>query len=361
MSDCDDDSDEENCFFTACPTGRFRCKNHRCVPVSSLCDGYDHCGDGSDEDKHVCKKHGLCPFSQFTCRNSRCITKKLHCDGFDDCGDNSDEIECETSACKWDTCTQICAEVERDKAICKCVDGYIKHGNETCEAVDKFRAELIIADEAELKLMTPYKTAQSGVDETKLLATAPGYKIGAVDIWNDGTKVHAFWTDHQNKRVQSMVVSNNRSERSVSIAKTVLSNLHDPRGISIDWIAKRIYLTDGNRLLVSTLDGSHVYTVVTGKLKQPRDIVVVPTHGKMFWGDWGPSPRIETADMDGYNRKELINTRIIWPTGLAVDYTTNRLYWADPKLMIIESVLFDGTERHIVKDFQKRKLLFRYQ
>lgn len=233
----------------------------------------------------------------------------------------------------------------------------MRYGNQTCEPQEKFRAELIIAAEAELKLMNPYKTADSGVDESKLLATAPGYKIDAVDIWSDGAKVHAFWTDHQNKRVQSMVINNNRSERSPTAARTVLTNLHDPRGISLDWIAKRIYITDGNRVIVSSLNGSHVYTVITGKLNQPRDIVVAPEHGVMFWGDWGPSPRIESADMDGYNRKELINTRIIWPTGLAVDYTTNRLYWADPKMMTVESVLFDGTQRHIVKHFENGKLV----
>lgn len=215
----------------------------------------------------------------------------------------------------------------------------------------KFYAELVIAAEAELKLMAPYKTAEFGVDETKLL-TAPGYKIDAVDIWSDGVKATAYWTDHQNKRIQSMAVNNNRTERSLmTVPKTILSNLQDPRGISLDWIAKRIYVTDGNRILASTLNGSLVYTLITGKLNQPRDIVVVSSKGVMFWCDWGPAPRIETADMDGYKRKTLVSERILWPTGLAVDYATNRLYWADPKAMTIETVLFDGTKRHIVKHF----------
>lgn len=358
QNDCEDGSDEENCFFTACPMGRFKCKNHRCVPITDLCDGFDQCADGSDEDRHICKRYGLCPHPQFTCQNGHCISNKLRCDGFNDCDDNSDETDCETSPCKWDTCPQICVEVNKDKAHCKCVEGYIRYDNKTCEPVEKFHAELVIAVEAELKLMDPYKTAEYGVHEIKRLATAPGYKIDAVDIWSNGTKVIAFWTDHQHKRVQSMVISNNRSERSISIAKTVLSNLQDPRGISLDWIARRIYITDGNRILVSTFNGSQVYTLITGKLNRPRDIVVISSKGIMFWADWGPSPRIETADMDGYKRKILVNSRIVWPTGLAVDYTTNRLYWADPKTMTIESVLFDGTKRHIVKHFINGELVF---
>lgn len=260
-------------------------------------------------------------------------------------------MECEMSACKWDTCSQICIEVKKGEVSCKCEEGYIRYDNITCEPLKKYNAELVIAAEAELKLMAPYKIAEYGVDETKLLATAPGYKIDSVDIWNDGTKFTAFWTDHQNKRVQSMVVNNVRTERSVSIAKTVLSSLQDPRGISLDWIAKRIYITDGNRIVASTLNGSHSYTLISGNFNQPRDIIVVSSHGILFWADWGPSPRIETAHMDGYKRKVLVNSRIIWPTGLAVDYTTNRLYWADPKTMTIETVLFDGTKRHVVKHF----------
>lgn len=358
QNDCEDGSDEENCFFTACPMGRFRCKNHRCVPLSALCDGYDQCSDGSDEDKHICKRYGLCPHNQFTCQNGHCVSSKLRCDGQTDCFDNSDEIDCETSACKWDTCPQMCVEERKGEAHCKCLEGYIHYDNQTCEPLNKYEAELVIAVEAELKLMDPYKSAEQGREEAKLLATAPGYKIDAVDIWEDGAKVIAYWTDHQNKRVQSMAVNNNRTERSLSVAKTILSNLHDPRGISMDWIAKRIYITDGNRILVSTLNGSHMYTLITGNLNQPRDIVVVSSQGLMFWTDWGPSPKIETAHMDGYKRKVLVNTQIIWPTGLAVDYSTNRLYWADPKTMTIETVSFNGTNRHVVKHFDSGKFSF---
>lgn len=37
-------------FFTDCFAGSdFLCRNHRCIPSQLNCDGFDHCGDNSDE------------------------------------------------------------------------------------------------------------------------------------------------------------------------------------------------------------------------------------------------------------------------------------------------------------------------
>lgn len=37
-------------FILACYVGsEFLCKNHKCIPIHLQCDGFDHCGDGSDE------------------------------------------------------------------------------------------------------------------------------------------------------------------------------------------------------------------------------------------------------------------------------------------------------------------------
>ena len=69
----------------------------------------------------------------------------------------------------------------------------------------------------------------------------------------------------------------------------------------------------------------------------------------MYWTDWGESPKIERAGMDGsLSRKVIINTNIYWPNGLTLDYDASKLFWADAKLSFIHSSNFDGSDRRVV-------------
>lgn len=44
----------------------------------------------------------------------------------------------------------------------------------------------------------------------------------------------------------------------------------------------------------------------------------------LFWTDWGHIAKIERANLDGSDRKVLINTDLGWPNGLTLDYDTRR-------------------------------------
>lgn len=80
--------------------------------------------------------------------------------------------------------------------------------------------------------------------------------------------------------------------------------------------------------------------------------------GYMYWSDWGTSPRIEKAGMDGTFRKVIIAQNLTWPNGLAIDHDTKRLYWTDGGLKTIEYCNYDGSGRRILIGIIT-KILFR--
>ncbi|XP_047741349.1 sortilin-related receptor, partial [Hyalella azteca] len=83
---CGDDSDERDC----CTGAHFVCANGSCIQKRWECEGWrNNCGDWSDE------KHCVCRSDQFKCANTgRCIDGALRCDGDNDCDDDSDERDC---------------------------------------------------------------------------------------------------------------------------------------------------------------------------------------------------------------------------------------------------------------------------
>ena len=68
----------------------------------------------------------------------------------------------------------------------------------------------------------------------------------------------------------------------------------------------------------------------------------------MYWTEWGASPVIGKAGLDGSQPSHLVDSDIIWPNGLALDYQARRLYWVDSGLDRMEYVGFDGQGRRVI-------------
>ena len=64
----------------------------------------------------------------------------------------------------------------------------------------------------------------------------------------------------------------------------------------------------------------------------------------MYWTDWG-WPRIQSAYMDGTNRKTIVRSNIRMPNGLTIDYTSDKLFWTDSYYHTVETANTDGSGR----------------
>ncbi|XP_054274081.1 low-density lipoprotein receptor-related protein 1-like [Macrosteles quadrilineatus] len=354
-NDCADGSDEAKslCASLPCMPGRFRCRNHKCVPKANVCDGVNHCGDGSDEEPVACQHANLCGAGDFHCARGHCISSKLRCDGNNDCGDNSDEVGCLKPPCVFGACPHTCQEYKKTFK-CVCAEGYqYNRVNNTCIALGE-PAVLMVASDSDLQFLNPYKSHESSVNQ---VSASPHHKMDAMDVlWaRQATKV--FWADHQEKKISSLLItmsSHTRVDRDAQPRepRVLINNLVEPRGLAVDWVAKRLYWVDAgaDTISVATLDGRMRRTLIKLALDQPHDIVVDPKSGMMIWSDWGVVSKIETCGMDGEGRRVLVDA-VNWPTGLAVDYPARRLYWADPKALTIDSILLDGRGRQLVHKF----------
>ena len=82
-------------------------------------------------------------------------------------------------------------------------------------------------------------------------------------------------------------------------------------------------------------------------LVRPRRIALHPLKGYMFWTDWGmKNPKIERSSLDGSQRLDLVNKTLLkgigWPNGIAIDYSSNLLYWTDAKIKQIFRMNLNG-------------------
>lgn len=81
----------------------------------------------------------------------------------------------------------------------------------------------------------------------------------------------------------------------------------------------------------------------------PRHLVVDPRNRYLYWADYGQTPKIERALLDGTNRTILVSSGIITPRGLALDWRTGYVYWVDDSLDMIARINPHGGETEIVR------------
>uniref|UniRef100_A0A8K9XGV9 EGF-like domain-containing protein n=1 Tax=Oncorhynchus mykiss TaxID=8022 RepID=A0A8K9XGV9_ONCMY len=364
--DCGDNSDEdtEMCAKLPCPPTRpHRCRNDRvCLRPDQVCNKVDDCGDTSDE-----KECGApCGKAEFTCSTQRCIPAQLQCDLFNDCGDGgSDEQDCK--ACKSNPCGEdaICNQTNTS-SICHCKSGFrrnLKTGQ--CEEINEclgfdMCAHYCTNTKGSYKCTCDrnFKEINGNciVKEDRVLYIANDTEIRSFVYPFNQSHGHKFLTRIEDNAQVSSSYAIQIPWKSSSFSRFHVyklsfslqcSDFRRPRDVSADWITGNIYWTDHSRIYsinVGQLRGPNCTRLITDIAGEPYAIAVNPARGMMYWTVIGDHSHIEESAMDGSMRRILLEKNLRRPTGLAIDYFNQRLYWADPELSEIGSVRLDGSD-----------------
>lgn len=164
-----------------------------------------------------------------------------------------------------------------------------------------------------------------------------------------------YWTDAKNNLIYQMNVDGKDAEPSILLK---LDETKRPHGIAIDVCRRKLYWTNANHLNPSiersSLDGSKYEVLIDTHLSMPSGIVVDQYSKRIYWVDDHPGIQfsVESANLDGTERKELTRKTYSVPFNLAVDESD--VFWTDVQqnaIWRISKNVSEGEEPQKVQNF----------
>ena len=212
-----------------------------------------------------------------------------------------------------------------------CIAGYERRDDKCVAGAGTKKMRLYFAHADKVQHVSP-----GGSDPQELLTTSAASGIDFHRV-----KDALFFTDTEKRKV---------FRRSFSASNTKLKDYAPPGSwvpvsVAIDWIGNNIYVVDslGQKIDVFDFEGVYYSIVVSSNLTSPVDIALDPTVGYMFVTD---NNRVVRANMDGTSLVPLVTDAVYKASGVALDLVTKRVYWSDILLDYIETVDYDGKNRH---------------
>ena len=111
-----------------------------------------------------------------------------------------------------------------------------------------------------------------------------------------------------------------------------------------DTLPVYMYWTDSgtDKIQRADLDGSNIKDIVTTGFGTPTSIAVDLVNSKMYWTDSG-TDKIQRANFNGSNIEDLVSTGLRTPAGIAVDLVNSKMYWTDSGTDKIQRANFNGS------------------
>ncbi|XP_053206741.1 low-density lipoprotein receptor-related protein 4-like [Panonychus citri] len=419
--DCKDGSDELDCDqvpmdHVTCPIGKYRCRNGRCIAEAYHCDGDNDCGDWSDEDK--CESKVECQSGEFTCSNGGCINQEWKCDGDKDCDDGSDEKDCPSRSCTEDQfrchsgrCIRAswrcdgdadCSDNSDEKGcgyrtecltgqfkcddgtcisqyfVCNgapnCPDGSDEDVNKTCLSSTPCRDDgfpcqhLCLASDSghHCGCKKGYELASDGhscldIDECfshqlscsqRCENNVPGFQCFCTEGYTmSEDKISCKANGPEPYIIFANRVDIRRVTLDASDYTAMVSDLQNVIALDFHYARQLIVWSDitTDTIYIAHLNGSSQRAIISSGLVSPGGLAVDWSSDRLYWTDSGTG-RIEFANLiDGSMRKVLFWRNIEKPRAIVVNLEESSLYWIDwgspPR---IETAHFDGSGRESI-------------
>ncbi|XP_005162276.1 low-density lipoprotein receptor-related protein 1 isoform X2 [Danio rerio] len=350
--DCPDGSDESpdichHTQVTQCPPNEFECRGTDvCIHLSKLCDGVPDCTDGRDEGPHCRELASKC--SIMDCQYNCSVTlsgPKCYCKNGYEVGEDGKTCKDFNECAVYGTCSQTCTNSE-GSYTCSCVEGYLPQlDNRSCKAkndpVDRLPF-LLIANSQNIQA-TSLSGANPITINDKQTTTMDFIYAQETVCW-----IHMgdSPTASQLKCAKFPNAKSFTEEKTINISLS----LHHMEQMAIDWLTGNFYFVDNvdDRIFVCSKDGSICVILLDMELYSPKGIALDPAMGKVFFTDYGQTPKVERCDMDGQNRTKLVDSKIVFPNGITLDLANKLVYWTDAYLDYIEVVDYEGKNRHTI-------------
>ncbi|XP_050099574.1 putative vitellogenin receptor isoform X1 [Anopheles aquasalis] len=380
--DCVFGDDEENCDNyevphrpLLCGKSEFTCTDKVCIPLDLMCDGIDHCPDGSDETIGCIDIDSKC--SGFLCRNKHCLrTSSWVCDGMRDCSDGSDEEHCvhectlehgkfecanndtciaiqevcngkadcddgsdEGAGCKNDSCAELkcgdrpCKRMPNGRSVCLCETGF-RFNNVThqCEDINECDRYGLCSQGC---INTPGSFRCTCVDQFELKRDQRTCEL------TTGTEALMLYTTQR------------------SIGALYLSSLHQyyvakelSQVIGVSYDGQHVYWTDiahkTESIERAQEDGSKRELLLTAGLISPEDIALDWLTGNIYFSDSGQM-HIAVCSNDGFYCKAIVQEQLHKPRGIALLPQNGSLFYSDwGDNAQIGRARMDGSEQQII-------------
>uniref|UniRef100_A0A8C1CI33 Nidogen 2 n=1 Tax=Cyprinus carpio carpio TaxID=630221 RepID=A0A8C1CI33_CYPCA len=190
----------------------------------------------------------------------------------------------------------------------------------------------------------PLIGTQMDKQRSSVLLALHGSIVVGIDY--DCRERKVYWTDLAGRTI-------NRASLEPGSEPEIIINtaLTSPEGLAIDVARRRLFWVDStsDKIETANLDGSDRRVLFDTDLVNPRAIIVHSPTRTLYWTDWNrEAPKIESSSVDGQNRRVLVQDGIGLPNALTHDSTTGQVCWADAGTKRLECISPNGTGRRVV-------------